>query len=255
MAGHSHWAGIKHRKGAADKKRGKLFSKLARNIITAARSGGGDPEMNLKLRYALDKARLASMPKDNIERAVKKGTGELEGSNFEEVMYEGYGPGGIAIILEGLTDNRHRTAGEVRNLFERRGGKMGESGSVSFLFDKKAVITVPVSGASEDDVMAVALDAGADDMKRVDDAYEILASPTELESVRKALIDKKLEVRSAEFAMIPKASIPVDASTGRKLLALIEVFEDHEDIQNVYSNYDMPEEVMAQLASEAEEES
>lgn len=254
MAGHSHWASIKHKKGAVDKKRGKLFSMLARNIMTAARNGGGDPDMNLRLRYALDKARLASMPKDNIERAVKKGTGELEGVNYEEVMYEGYGPGGTAIIIEGLTDNRARTAGEIRNIFERRGGKFGDSGSVSFQFDKKAVLTIPKGKPTEDDVMAAALDAGADDMRTTADAFEILAPPTEMEAVRQALVDKKLEVSSAEFAMIPKALVPLDLPAARKLFALLEVFEEHEDVQNVYSNYDVPEDVMTKLAAEAEAE-
>ncbi len=249
MAGHSHWASIKHKKGAVDKKRGKLFSKLARNIMTAARNGGGDPDMNLKLRYALDKARLASMPKDNIERAVKKGTGELEGVNFEEVLYEGYGPGGIAIILEGLTDNRARTAGEIRNIFEKNGGKLGDSGSVSFQFDKKAVLTIPTGTASENDVMAAALDAGADDMRTSGDVYEILAPPTALEEVRAALAGKRLDVRSAEVAMIPKATVPLDASAAKRVFNLLEIFEDHEDIQNVFSNYDVPEDVMNQLAA------
>ena len=254
MAGHSHWASIKHKKGAVDKKRGKLFSMLARNIMTAARNGGGDPDMNLRLRYALDKARLASMPKDNIERAVKKGTGELEGVNYEEVMYEGYGPGGTAIILEGLTDNRARTAGEIRNIFERRGGKFGDSGSVAFQFDKKGVITIPKGKATEDDVMAAALDAGADDMRTVADGFEVLAPPTDLEPVRQALAAKGLEVRSAEFAMIPKALVPLDLPAAKKLFALLEVFEEHEDVQNIYSNYDVPEDVMNKIAAEAEPE-
>lgn len=253
MAGHSHWSSIKHKKGAADKKRGKLFSMLARNIMTAARNGGGDPDMNLRLRYALDKARLASMPNVNIERALKKGTGELEGVNYEEVVYEGYGPGGTAIILEGLTDNRARTAGDIRNIFERRGGKLGDTGSVSFQFDKKAVFTIPKDKVSEDEVMAAALDAGADDIRTTPDAFEVLAAPTELESVRVALVEKKLDVKSAEFVMIPKALVPLDYAAAKKLFTLLEVFEEHEDIQNVYSNDDVPDDVMKRLEAEAEE--
>src|SRR5215467_14381317 len=178
MSGHSHWATIKHKKGAIDAKRGKLWSKLSRAIIIAARHGGGDPAMNLKLRYAIDKARQVSMPKDNIERAIKRGTGETEGMTFEELTYEGIGPGGVAIMVDVLTDNRNRTAGEVRKIFERSGGKLGSAGSVHYLFERKGVFSVPAAGVDEDTLMGIALDAGADDMKRAGDSFEILTDPT-----------------------------------------------------------------------------
>src|SRR5580692_3949138 len=173
MSGHSHWATIKHKKGAIDAKRGKLFSKLSRAIIIAARNGGGDPEMNLKLRYAIDKARQVSMPKDNIERAVKRGTGDMEGVIFEEITYEGYGPGGVAILVEVVTDNRNRTAGEIRKIFERSGGKLGSAGCVGYLFKRKGVFQIAGEGVDEDTLMGIALDAGADDMKRIDTGFEI----------------------------------------------------------------------------------
>src|SRR5438094_4360648 len=177
MSGHSHWATIKHKKGAIDAKRGKLFSKLSRAIIIAARHGGGDPEMNLKLRYAIDKARQVSMPKDNIERAIKRGTGEMEGLTFEEITYEGYGPGGVAMLVEVLTDNRNRTAGEIRKIFERSGGKMGSAGCVSYLFKRKGLFSVNVEGSDEDTLMGIALDAGAEDMKRSGTTFDITCDP------------------------------------------------------------------------------
>src|SRR6516165_9646476 len=173
MSGHSHWATIKHKKGAIDAKRGKLWSKLSRAIIIAAKNGGGDPTMNLKLRYAIDKARAVSMPKDNIERAIKRGTGEMEGMHFEELTYEGIGPGGVAMLVDVLTDNRNRTNGEVRKIFERHGGKMGSAGSVAYLFERKGVFSLPAAGMDEDTLMGIALDAGAEDMKRSGDAFEI----------------------------------------------------------------------------------
>src|ERR1700733_5566852 len=184
MSGHSHWATIKHKKGAIDAKRGKLFSKLSRAIIIAARNGGGDPEMNLKLRYAIDKARQVSMPKDNIERAVKRGTGDMEGMTFEEILYEGYGPGGVAVLVDVLTDNRNRTSGEIRKIFDRAGGKMGSSGSVGYLFERKGVFVIPAEGKDEDALMGIALDAGAEDMKRSGDTFEILCDPSAFAQVR-----------------------------------------------------------------------
>src|SRR5438034_3170739 len=187
MSGHSHWATIRHKKGAIDAKRGKLFSKLSRAIIIAARHGGGDPEMNLKLRYAIDKARQVSMPKDNIERAVKRGTGELEGQTLEEITYEGYGPGGVAIMVEVLTDNRNRTAGEIRKIFERSGGKMGSAGCVSYLFERKGIFGIDANQADEDTLMSLALDAGADDLKRVGSTFEITCDPTAFSAVQVAI--------------------------------------------------------------------
>src|SRR5437870_3888632 len=184
MSGHSHWATIKHKKGATDAKRGKLFSKLSRAIIIAARHGGGDPEMNLKLRYAIDKARQVSMPKDNIERAVKRGTGEVEGLTFEEILYEGYGPGAVAILIEVLTDNRNRTSSEIRKIFERSGGKMGSAGCVAYLFDRKGLFVIPADAIDEDTLMGIALDAGADDLKRAGNHFEITCDPSAFNKVQ-----------------------------------------------------------------------
>src|ERR1700722_4664933 len=187
MSGHSHWATIKHKKGAVDAKRGKLWSKLSRAIIIAARHGGGDPNMNLKLRYAIDKARQVSMPKDNIERAIKRGTGDMEGMTFEEITYEGIGPGGVAILVDVVTDNRNRTGGEVRKIFERGGGKMGSAGAVAYLFDRKGLFTVNADGQDEDTLMGIALDAGAEDMKRSGNQFEITSDPTSFNQVQEAL--------------------------------------------------------------------
>src|SRR5436305_1515496 len=198
MSGHSHWATIKHKKGAIDAKRGKLFSKLSRAIIIAARHGGGDPEMNLKLRYAIDKARQVSMPKDNIDRAVKRGTGEVEGQIFEEIVYEGYGPGGIAIMVEVLTDNRNRTASEIRKIFERSGGKMGSAGNVAFLFERKGVFSVDASTTDEDTLMSIALDAGADDLKRSGGTFDITCDPAVFNQVQEALQKNGLTPSVAE---------------------------------------------------------
>src|SRR4051812_40127376 len=190
MSGHSHWATIKHKKGAVDAKRGKLWSKLSRAIIIAARHGGGDPNMDLKLRYAIDKARQVSMPKDNIERAVKRGTGEVEGMTFEEVVYEGYGPGGVAVLVEVLTDNRNRTAGEVRKIFERSGGKMGSAGCVGYLFERKGLFSIDASTIDEDTLMGLALDAGADDLKQSGTTFDITCDPTVFNQVQEALTKK-----------------------------------------------------------------
>src|SRR5947209_1097125 len=199
MSGHSHWATIKHKKGAVDAKRGKLWSKLSRAIIIAARHGGGDPGMNLKLRYAIDKARAVSMPKDNIERAIKRGTGETEGILFEEITYEGYGPGGVAILVEVLTDNRNRTAGEVRKIFERGGGKMGSAGNVAFLFERKGVLTLDAAAMDEDSLMAIVLDAGADDLKAGGAEYEIICDPAQFAAVQVALEKNNLKPIVAEI--------------------------------------------------------
>src|SRR5262245_49382286 len=198
MSGHSHWATIKHKKGAIDAKRGKLFSKLSRAIIIAARHGGGDPEMNLKLRYAIDKARSVTMPKDNIERAVKRGTGEMEGLTFEEIVYEGYGPGSVAILVEVLTDNRNRTAGEIRKIFERGGGKMGSAGSVAYLFERKGTFSVDAAAVDEDTLMGIVLDAGADDLKRSGSTFDITSDPTSFHGVQEALKKNNLTPSVAE---------------------------------------------------------
>jgi YebC/PmpR family DNA-binding regulatory protein len=250
MSGHSHWATIKHKKGAIDAKRGKLFSKLSRAIIIAARHGGGDPEMNLKLRYAIDKARSVSMPKDNIERAIKRGTGEMEGLTFEEILYEGYGPGGVAILVEVLTDNRNRTAGEIRKTFERSGGKLGSAGCVAYLFERKGLFSIDASAADEDTLMGIALDAGADDMKRSGSTYEITCDPSLFNQVQEALKKNNLTPLVAEISQVPKVPVDVDVETGKKILRLMEALDDNDDTQNVYSNVHVSEELMAEAGKE-----
>ncbi len=247
MAGHSHWAGIKYKKAANDAKRGKMWSKIARMIIVSAKAGGGDPAQNLSLRYAIDKAKAANMPKDTIEKAIKKGTGELGGVNYEEVLYEGYAPGGIAVMADGLTDNRHRTAPEIKKVFERRGGSLGASGCVSWMFHKKGLITVQADAIAEDDLMEIALAAGADDMQNTGHTYELTCAASAYEDLRKALRDKQIPVQLAEISMVPQNMVPVsEAETARKILGLMEELEDHDDIQNVYANFDIPDDILAE---------
>jgi len=247
MSGHSHWATIKHKKGAIDAKRGKLFSKLSRAIIIAARHGGGDPETNLKLRYAIDKARGVSMPKDNIERAVKRGTGEMEGLVFEEILYEGYGPGGVAILVEILTDNRNRTASEIRKIFERSGGKMGSAGCVGYLFERKCSFSIDASTNDEDTLMGIALDAGADDLKRSGSTFDITCDPSVFAQVQEALQKNGLAAIVAEISQVPKAPVEVEVDTGRKVIRLMEALDDQDDVQNVYSNVNISEAMVAEV--------
>jgi YebC/PmpR family DNA-binding regulatory protein len=250
MSGHSHWATIKHKKGAIDAKRGKLWSKLSRAIIIAARHGGGDPTMNLKLRYAIDKARQVSMPKDNIERAIKRGTGELEGQHFEEITYEGFGPGGVAVLVDVLTDNRNRTAGEVRKIFERGGGNMGSAGCVGYMFERKGLFSVDAKLADEDTLLGIALDAGADDMKRSGSTFDITADPASFGKVQDALQKNHVATVVAEITQLPKTEVDVDGENARKLIRLIEALDDHDDVQYVYHNAHISEELMAQIANE-----
>jgi YebC/PmpR family DNA-binding regulatory protein len=247
MAGHSHWARIKRKKGVTDARRGRLWSKLSRNIIVAARTGGGDPSANLSLRYAIDKAKAANMPKDTIENAIKKGSGGTEGANFETVYYEGYGQGGVAVLVEALTDNRNRTAPEVKKIFERNGGNVGAAGSVRWMFSSKGQITVPAAAADEDRIAEIALEAGAEDYGRTDDAWEITCDPPAYEPLRSALAAAGLEPQSAELVMIPSSSIPVDAETARKVLQLVETLEEHDDVQNVFANFEMSADTMESL--------
>ena len=248
MSGHSHWAGIKHKKAANDAKRGKVWSKMARAIIVAAKAGGGDASQNLTLRYAIDKAKGVNMPKDTIEKAIKKGTGEGGTANFEQVLYEGYCPGGIAVMVDALTDNRNRTAPEIQKIFEKRGGSMGKSGCVNWMFHKKGFITVKTSDVSEGDLMEIALSAGADNMETIGDVFELTCEPTAYEGLRAALTEKEIPMDMAEISMIPENSVPVqDIETARKIIKLIETFEDHDDVQNVYANFDIPEDIMANL--------
>lgn len=249
MSGHSHWAGIKYKKAALDAKRGKIWSKLARMIIVAAKSGGGDPAANLSLRYAIDKAKAANMPKDTIEKAIKRGTGEVEGASFEEVLYEGYGPGGVAIMVEALTDNRNRTTPAVKRLFERHGGSLGTTGCVNWMFNKKGLITVGTDHADEDELLEIALAAGADDMENTGRVYEITCEPHAYEKLRKTLKEREIPTEVAEISMVPQNTVPVnDGATARKIISLMEALEDHEDVQNTFSNFDIPDEVMSTVS-------
>ena len=249
MSGHSHWAGIKFKKAAADAKRGKIWSKIARMIIVAAKQGGGDPAANLTLRYAIDKAKAANMPKDTIEKAIKKGTGELEGMSFEEVLYEGYGPGGVAIMVEALTDNRNRTGPEVKRLFERHGGSLGTSGCVNWMFTKKGLITVNADNADEEQLLEIALSAGADDMQTVGEVFEITCEPGAYERLKKTLQEKEIATEVAEISMIPQSTIDINnEQTAKKIISLMEAFEDHDDVQNTYANFDIPDEIMARIS-------
>lgn len=250
MSGHSHWATIKHKKGAIDAKRGKLWSKLSRAIIIAARNGGGDPNMNLKLRYAIDKARAVSMPKDNIERAIKRGTGDVEGMVFEEITYEGFGPGGVAILVDVLTDNRNRTSGEVRKIFERGGGTMGSAGCVGYLFERKGVFTVPTAGVDEDNLLSITLDAGADDMTREGDSFSITCDAGSFAKVQDALQKSNITVSEASIAQLPRAAIDTDVETAKKVVRLVEALDDHDDVQNVHTSLNLTEAVAAEMAKE-----
>ena len=250
MAGHSHWAGIKHKKALIDAKRGKLWSKLSKAIIVAARRGGGDLDMNIRLRTAVDDAKAVSMPKENIARAIKRGTGELEGGNLEEVVYEGYGPGGVAVMCEVLTDNRNRTAPEVRKIFEMAGGKLGATGCVAWMFDKKGLFIVSADKADEDTLMEICLEAGAEDVRRDGDKFEILCSPDAHPAVAKALADANIETDVSELSLMPNSTVDLDAENARKVLKLMENLDDHDDVQNVSSNFNIPDEVMAEIGEE-----
>jgi YebC/PmpR family DNA-binding regulatory protein len=240
MAGHSHSANIAIRKGAQDKKRGKLFGKLSRAIIVAARNGGGDPTSNLALRYALDKARKNSMPKENIDRAIKKGTGESGDEQYEDMTYEGYAPGGVAVLCDILTDNRNRTAGEVRKIFEVHGGNLGSTGCVSYLFARKGVFLVPAANVDEDRLIEVALEAGADDVERVGESFEILCDPSLFPAVNEAFEAAKIPTDVAEIQRVANTMVDVDMETGRRVLAFIEALEDQDDVQTVTTNVNFP---------------
>ncbi len=249
MAGHSHWAGIKHKKAVIDAKRGKIWSKLSKAIILAARDGG-DPSMNLRLRYAINDAKAVSMPKDNIERAIKKGTGELDGGNIDEVLYEGYGPGGVAILCDILTDNRNRTAPEVRKIFERSGGKLGSTGCVNYMFTRKGMIAIPSSQINEDALMELTLEAGADDIKKIGENYQVTCAPEDLVILSEVIQTAKLETLSREIIRIPSDMVDIDAPEARKVLRIMERLEDHDDVQSVASNFNIPEDIMAILEAD-----
>ncbi len=248
MAGHSKWAGIKHKKAIVDSRRGKLFTKLARAITVAAKEGGGDIEGNPGLALAVQKARDASMPKDNIERAIVKGTGEGADANaLEAVFYEGYGPGGVAVLVEAVTDNRNRTGSEVRHIFARHGGNLGEPGSVAYLFDKKGLVVVDAERYGEDDLM-VAIDAGAEDIALEDDVYEITCEPSELTAVREALAGAGVEIETAEIAQQPSVRVPLDEDGATKLLRLVDALEDQDDVDEVHANFDVDAEILERVA-------
>jgi YebC/PmpR family DNA-binding regulatory protein len=245
MSGHSHWNNIQHRKGAADAKRGQVWSKLSRAIMVAAKNGGGDPVMNIRLRVAIDDARSVSMPKENIERAVKKGSGELEGVSFDEITYEGFGPGGVAILVDILTDNRNRTNGEVRKIFEKGGGNMGSPGCVKHMFERKGLFSIDAKAADEDTLMGIALDAGADDIKNEGDAFEITCDPTAFMTVKAALTKANIPLAVARITQIGKAPVDCDTETGQKVMKLLEALDENDDVQNVYSNLNMTDAMMA----------
>jgi YebC/PmpR family DNA-binding regulatory protein len=248
MSGHSKWASIKHKKGAADAKRGKVFSRLNKEIMVAARLGGGDPGGNPRLRSAIQAAKTENMPKDNIERAIKKGTGELEGASYEECNYEAYGPGGVAIMIDCLTDNKNRTVAEVKHIFERHGGNLGEPGCVSWIFEKKVLIVFERENVEEERLLELALDAGAEDIKEEDTQFEILTDPSDFESVRKAFDDDGLSYTVAEVSMIPQNTVSLEGRDVERMLNLMETLEEHDDINHVYANFDIPDEVMEALS-------
>ena len=247
MSGHSHWATIKRKKGAADAKRGKQFSKCAKAIIVAARMGGGDPDMNLRLRYAIDDAKAVNMPNANIERAIKKGTGELDdGSQIEEIIYEGYGSGGVAIFVEAMTDNRNRTSSEVGKIFEKHGGNMGQPGCVAWMFSQKGLVTGP-AGQDEETLMEAALAAGAEDLSVTEDGYEIYTPPDVLQDVKQALEEAGVPVDGAEISQVPQTYVSLEEADARKTLALLEELDDHDDVQKVHSNVDVDADLVEKI--------
>lgn len=247
MSGHSHWATIKRKKSAVDAKRGKMFSKLARNITVAAKTGGGNPALNITLQYAIDKAKAANMPKDNIERAVQKGIGGTSGEDLFECLYEGYGPNGVAIMLEIVTDNKNRTASEIRKLFGTYGGSLGGSGSVSWLFEKKGMIDVNIEKVDEDRLMMTALEAGAEDVVTVEHVYQVICTPSDFENTKRALAGQNIPVESAEISWTPKSFVELDETAGKKLVELMDALEDHDDVQDVCANFHLPKELLLEM--------
>lgn len=250
MSGHSHWATIKHTKGAADAKRGKVFSKMSKNIMLAVRDGGADPDTNSKLRDAIDKARSVDMPKANIERSIKRATGEDAASKLLELTYEGYGPGGIAIMVDVVTDNRNRTASELRKIFDNSGGKMGEAGCVGFMFEKKSLFSIPVSQVTEEKLMEIVMEAEAENMKQEGEFFEITAIPTDFHKIKTALEAASITPEVAEIVQMPKNTISLGEDVARKVLNLISRIEDHDDVQNVFSNADIADEIMQKYNEE-----
>lgn len=249
MSGHSKWHNIRLRKGKQDLQRGKIFTKLAREIIVAAKEGGGNPDANLSLRMAIAKARENSMPADNIKRAIQRGTGEIEGASFEEITYEGYGPSGVAVLVPCLTDNRNRTVAELRNIFSKNGGNLGEMGCVAWMFDKKGLVQIAADKSDEDSVMMATMDAGAEDIKVEDDVIEVTCPSEVLVQVREALEEAGIEFMSAEQTMIPKTTVRIeDLKEAGKILRLMDALEDNDDVQNAYANFDIPDEILQEAA-------
>ncbi|MGE5300674.1 MAG: YebC/PmpR family DNA-binding transcriptional regulator [Acidobacteriota bacterium] len=250
MSGHSKWSQIKHKKAHTDAKRGKVFTKIVKEISIAARIGGGDPDGNPRLRAVIEKAKEVNMPHDNVKKAIMKGTGELPGVNYEEFVYEGYGPAGVAIMIEVLTDNKNRTLPEIRHILSKHGGSLGETGCVSWMFDKRGYILVAKSAASEDALMSVALEAGAEDMKNdpAEENYEIITAPEDVSSVKEAVEKAKIPVESAEVTMLPKSYVVLDEKAADQTIRLMDALEENEDVQNVYSNFDIPDEVAEKAA-------
>ena len=249
MSGHSKWATIKHKKGALDAKRGAIFTKIIKELTVAAKNGGGNPDSNPRLRTVLAKAKESNMPADNIDRAIKKGTGELPGVVYEETSYEGYGPGGVALLIDVLTDNKNRTTAEVRNILEKKGGNMSGAGSVAWQFHKKGLLVIKKEAMEEDKLMSIALDAGASDFVVSGEVYEITTEPQDFEAVKKAVTDANLKTESAEVTRIPQATVKVAAlNEAKSLMNLVEALEEHDDVQNVYANFDIPDEILQELA-------
>jgi YebC/PmpR family DNA-binding regulatory protein len=248
MSGHSKWHNIRLKKGKMDAERGKVFTRLSREIIIAAKAGGGNPDSNPRLKMAVQKARENSMPQEKIRTSIQRGTGEVEGVNYEELTYEGYGPGGVAVLVECTTDNRNRTVAEFRNIFSKTGGNLGESGCVAWLFTPHGLISLPRDGKTEDQVVEAALNAGADDVKTEEDTYDVYSSPEEFAAVRDAIEGAGFKILNAEVTMVPSTTVRVEGKTAEQMLRLMDQLEDHDDVQNVYANFDIPESVMASLA-------
>ncbi|MDD5115744.1 MAG: YebC/PmpR family DNA-binding transcriptional regulator [Candidatus Omnitrophica bacterium] len=250
MSGHSKWKTNKGKKGVADAKRGAIFTKIIKELTVVARDGGGNPDTNPRLRAIMQKAKEANMPSDNVKMAIKRGTGELPGVVYEPVMYEAYGPGGVAILIDSLTDNKNRSTAELRNIVSKRGGNMAGAGSVSWMFTQKGYISVPKEAIKEDELMNIVLEAGAEDMKHEENMYEIYTSIQDFEKVKQALQDKEVKWEDAELTMIPSSSVKVTGNEAKQVLALVEALEDHDDVQQVYANFDIPDEIMNEAASE-----
>ena len=249
MSGHSKWSTIKHKKGAADAKRGKIFTKLIKEVMVAARMGGGDPNGNPRLRAAILAARTENMPKENIERAIKKGTGELEGVNYEEINYEGYGPGGVAVLVDVMTDNRNRAASDIRHVFSKSGGSLGEAGCVAWMFSKKGTLVFNKDKLTEEEIMEVALDAGADDVRDQGDQYEVTMAPEDLPAVKAAFDEKNMVYELAEVTMVPQTTVRIeDEKQAQQILRLMDGLEDSDDVQNAYTNFDIPDEILDRIA-------